>query len=89
MRKQQWCRKHWGEARKAIAEGTHIGIAFAMALPQVWIEKRGGEPGFPKPHQASRLNRLLDADSPICCWLGEDGLREVWEKAKSPRIEFQ
>lgn len=84
MKQQQWCAIHWAEARKSIEAGTHSGIGFAIGLQQAWLDKRASQPDFPKPHDAAGLNALLDADSPVCCWLGQDELRKVFDNAAIP-----
>lgn len=68
--RDQWCRRHWAPCP---AFGAN-GIGAAMEMMQVFVSEIK-PPGASSP---SALNRELAKASPVCCYLGDERMYELW-----------
>jgi hypothetical protein len=68
----QWCPRHWAPCPVMGANG----IGAATELMQVWLNEM--KPEHLRPSDAEALNRALEADSPICCRLGDERMYALW-----------
>lgn len=79
----QWCDKHWGVVREGVEAGTMNGVAAGIQLFEEWLVKHEHEGTLPRPDQVSKLNKLLDKESPLCCFIGEEAMERVYAKART------
>ncbi len=79
MVSSQWCEKHWA----IIRDDTSLnGIAASLLLMQAFLDAPGvaEEAGG----KAANLNRVMARHAPVCCWLGEAKMREIYEASRMP-----
>lgn len=82
---EQWCELHWLPIRD---DARYNGIAAAIALiEQVMNDHRfmrmcGGDPETGKPADLAMANAKLAEIAPLCCWIGEERMAEVYRAAR-------
>lgn len=80
--KKQWCEKHWNVVRLGVGDGTYNGIAAAISLVEQWIGKHNIDGDLPQTSETEKLNRMMQKESPLCCWLGDEYMEIVYAESR-------
>ncbi len=77
----QWCQRHWREVYEQTQGPEPVnGILVSVELVKSWMTYKAKQ--FQARHRtlpASRegMQKLLDADAPLCCYMGNDVVRDL------------
>jgi hypothetical protein len=77
----QWCMKHWA----VIRDGDYNGIIASMLIMQAFIDS--SYVAELTDHSAQAMQRAMEGKAPLCCWLGEEKMAEIYRKSARKRGE--
>lgn len=72
----QWCKKHWA----VVMDGDYNGILASMHIMQAFIDSTYVSELTDRSPQA--MQRAMEKVAPLCCWLGEEKMKEIYEASK-------
>lgn len=78
----QWCDDHWAIVRKGCDDSTMNGLVATVKLmdelmnDERFVEKTGGDA------RAEVMNAVVAEVSPVCCFLGDEVMKRVYEAAR-------
>lgn len=71
---EMWCNKHWDPYKS----GERNGILASILIAEEFAEKAATEYDASAPPE---LERVKSRHAPVCCWLGDETMRDILEKA--------
>lgn len=88
--KKQWCEKHWDPVRR---DRTINGVYLTLLVTESFLaDERVGEFCTPKGENVAKielLNQAVIRFSPLCCFLGDEKMSELYDQLKFRYAKIQ